>query len=281
MNNELRALLERITAEPGYSADGLDPHERAIQELRALLAQPAPPAGVEPLIHINPAVLFMLRGEGKTTHGGITFSLSKPVGGWTVPLYEQHVVTRLQAEVDRLNRVKLALAEQVARHSDNCSVYRAELDALKAARGEPPKSSGSLDFDGLLAEFHAAVWEAAADEEGRTDYDMAGVDIAKKLQAMFRANGAHPQGEPVVWLDPDSGRKANTISAALKKYNEAKGGAPAAAAAIYTVPLYAAPVAVVLPERKPEPSCMTALDDDREAAIYNSALDDVARLNSL
>jgi hypothetical protein len=55
--------------------------------------------------------------------------------------YEDHLahVTRLQAEVDRLNRVKLALAELVARHSDNCSVYRAELDALKAAQpqGEP------------------------------------------------------------------------------------------------------------------------------------------------
>lgn len=49
---------------------------------------------------------------------------------------------------------------------------------------------------------------------------------------------AQPQGEPVVWLDPESGLKANTISAELKKYNEGKGGAPASVAARYTVPLY-------------------------------------------
>lgn len=54
-----------------------------------------------------------------------------------------------------------------------------------------------------------------------------------------QAKAAQPQGEPVVWLDPSSGRKANTISAALKRYNDSKGGAPAAATALYTVPLYA------------------------------------------
>lgn len=40
-----------------------------------------------------------------------------------------------------------------------------------------------------------------------------------------------------------------------------------------------APVAVVLPERKPEPSCMTELDDDREAEIWNACLDEFKRLN--
>ncbi len=40
-----------------------------------------------------------------------------------------------------------------------------------------------------------------------------------------------------------------------------------------------APVAVVLPERKPEPSVLTELDDDREASIWNTCLDEVARLN--
>ena len=41
-----------------------------------------------------------------------------------------------------------------------------------------------------------------------------------------------------------------------------------------------APVAVVLPERKPEPSCMTQIDDDREASIWNACLDEVTRLNT-
>lgn len=55
-----------------------------------------------------------------------------------------------------------------------------------------PKGSGSLEFDGLLAEFHAVVWAAA--EEGNCDYDLAGVDIAKKIQAMFRTKpGTDPE----------------------------------------------------------------------------------------
>lgn len=40
-----------------------------------------------------------------------------------------------------------------------------------------------------------------------------------------------------------------------------------------------APAAVVLPERKPEPSCMTQIDDDREASIWNACLDELKRLN--
>ncbi len=46
------------------------------------------------------------------------------------------------------------------------------------------KGSGSLEFDGLLAEFHAIVWASA--EDGDCDYDMAGIDTAKKLQSMYR-----------------------------------------------------------------------------------------------
>lgn len=41
-----------------------------------------------------------------------------------------------------------------------------------------------------------------------------------------------------------------------------------------------APVSVVLPERKPEPSCMTAIEDDREASIWNACLDEAARLTA-
>jgi hypothetical protein len=43
-----------------------------------------------------------------------------------------------------------------------------------------------LGFDALLAKYHAAVWEAAADEDNPTDYDMAGVDVAKEIQAHVR-----------------------------------------------------------------------------------------------
>ncbi len=49
---------------------------------------------------------------------------------------------------------------------------------------EKVKGSGSMEFDGLLAEFHQAIWLAA--EKCDCDYDLAGIDVAKKLQAMFR-----------------------------------------------------------------------------------------------
>lgn len=114
---------------------------------------------------------------------------------------------------------------------------------------------------------------------------------------LFEKPAAQPQGEPVVWLDPSSGRKANTISAALKQYNEAKGGAPAAAAAIYTEPLYRrspeqpAPAAVVLPEF--EPAFEKWWEEDGQYCragggsyektfayrAYEAALADVTRLN--
>ncbi|WP_236203894.1 hypothetical protein [Pseudomonas protegens] len=41
-------------------------------------------------------------------------------------------VEELQAEVDRLNRVKMALAEKTEAHSDNCSVYRTQLSERDA-----------------------------------------------------------------------------------------------------------------------------------------------------
>lgn len=53
-------------------------------------------------------------------------------------------VTRLQAEVERLNRVKMALAEQVARHSDNCSVYRTELTKARELLTKYPGQTNSI-----------------------------------------------------------------------------------------------------------------------------------------
>lgn len=50
---------------------------------------------------------------------------------------------------------------------------------------EPVRGSGSLEFDKLLAEYHAIVW--ASGEDGDVDYDLAGIDTAKKLQALHRA----------------------------------------------------------------------------------------------
>lgn len=87
---------------------------------------------------------------------------------------------------------------------------------------------------------------------------------------------AQPQGEPVAYQ-----RKSKTEGAEWH-YIHGCDVAEAQRLGYEVRPLYAeqpAPVALVLPERKPEPSCMTAVDDDREAAIWNARLDEATRLN--
>jgi hypothetical protein len=52
------------------------------------ISPPSPEAPrQEPIMHITPQVLGMLKGELRMQSGGITFSESKPIGNWTVPLY--------------------------------------------------------------------------------------------------------------------------------------------------------------------------------------------------
>jgi len=52
---------------------------------------------------------------------------------------------------------------------------------------EEEKGSGSLEFDGLLAAFHAIVWATAESDDPTMAYDEAGNKEAKQLQAMYRA----------------------------------------------------------------------------------------------
>lgn len=88
----LRELLDRL--------DSLDVDElqgwafEVGDELRALLDKtdadfPASRPQGEPVIHIAPEVFAMLRGERKMRAGGLTYSQSKPLGNWTVPLYAE------------------------------------------------------------------------------------------------------------------------------------------------------------------------------------------------
>lgn len=58
-----------------------------------------------------------------------------------------------------------------------------DLGPVKAIN--PPKGSGSDEFDRLLADLHGQVWDAA--EKGGVDFDLAGNEPAKKLQALYRA----------------------------------------------------------------------------------------------
>jgi len=49
----------------------------------------------------------------------------------------------------------------------------------------------SLEFEGLLCQYHSEVWEAAENEDSLLSYDEAGLKTAKKLIAMFRGEAEY------------------------------------------------------------------------------------------
>lgn len=89
----------------------------AADELRVVLAQEA---GRSEVVAIDRVNVQMLKG-------GTFRWISEPDGDMV--RYTDHCaqVERLKLEIDRLNRVKLALAEKSTNHADNCAVYRAQL----------------------------------------------------------------------------------------------------------------------------------------------------------
>ena len=69
--------------QPTFSGGDLKHLIRILEGKRAV----QPPA--VPVIHITPEVFAMLRGERKMQAGGLTYSQSKPLGSWKVPLYAE------------------------------------------------------------------------------------------------------------------------------------------------------------------------------------------------
>lgn len=74
--------------------------------------------------------------------------------------YQDHAeqVESLRLEVGRLNRVKLALAEKVTVHADNCAVYRAQLAEQPAPVAVVPTYK-----PGLYAVRHIDNWDGERD----------------------------------------------------------------------------------------------------------------------
>jgi len=118
--------------------------DNAQDKLRALLERPAEQPQGEPLLHLNPEAVAMLRGERKQVAGGLTYSGSSPVGGWTVPLYthaDPAEVERLRAVIEQQKSLIESLrAELVESHSIDASAERCapELtDDLREILGRP------------------------------------------------------------------------------------------------------------------------------------------------
>lgn len=101
MSLELAERLVKGDASKGANALQLVDAWKAMSELRALIAAPVVERQ-EPIMHITPQVLGMLKGELRMQSGGITFSESKPIGNWTVPLFTTppapHAVDQLLRE---------------------------------------------------------------------------------------------------------------------------------------------------------------------------------------
>lgn len=109
----------------------------------------------EPLIHITPEVLAMLRGERKMQPGGLTYSESKPLGDWTVPLYvgQPASVAGLEKRYERLREQAWTVMQEAMdgarvhpcdEHSEDAKVrtlapmYQALYASLKATDEQVP-----------------------------------------------------------------------------------------------------------------------------------------------
>lgn len=161
MNNVIKdrineALSRGLTNRRSYVEVRVDDLAAVMRDARSVA--PAPPSGVTPLIHVNPSVLSMLRGESVSRPGGITFSLAEPVGGWTVPLYEQHVVAQLQAL--SVTRIMLDI---VPGDGDGHEVYAKSVAEVERKLGDlyEKLEATETERDGLKAQVEQLTqWQA-------------------------------------------------------------------------------------------------------------------------
>ncbi|QZI68714.1 hypothetical protein K5F93_20235 [Pseudomonas protegens] len=167
----------------------------------------------------------------------IKFIYSKAVEGLAIqPATDSSTSDKYKATLKDARAMLATVAECVTNECEDCKEHAqlkcAAIDGVLNSHTEGQSSAANdrwyaaEDVDRLVRELDVLI----NGEEGA-----AGQAKLCDIVAQVRRH----ERNPVVWLDPTSGRKANTISNALKRYNESKGGAPAVAAALYTVPLYA------------------------------------------
>ena len=250
---EIRNLAERACGTPQDSPE----YKRFITAIKPtlLLDLTAPVVERRPLIHITPEALAMIRGERKPQAGGLTFSESEPLGGWTVPLYA--APPELQAENSNLRL--------------QCGGMETEISELQAT------------IDRLTAENERLKAKPVCIYWDEKDHSCSDVE---------RLKGG--QGEPAIWLVRIPDELDNTDeSPAEYEYADSKftlngllqkPGATIEGRYFTSQP---APVSVVLPEREEgEPYWSGELDADfdqrlewAEAKGFNRAIDKVKELN--
>ncbi|BAO62865.1 hypothetical protein PPC_3518 [Pseudomonas protegens Cab57] len=205
-----------------------------------------------------------------------------------MPTETQHLEQRVAALQSDLNERDQRTDDLQFQLKDREGSRRDWFEAAQAAEKRVEELKADIRF--LRSELRIANDTAALGVKMLADRDALLRDVLdgkhttpgwnQRMKAALSAS-AEPaeqgQGEPVAWYKPHwNGKSAEwRFGAELTDAVFPEMWEP-----LYTRPAeQPAPVAVVLPERKPEPSCMTELDDDREAAIWNACLDEVARLN--
>lgn len=96
----------------------------------------------EPIMHITPQVLGMLKGELRMQSGGITFSESKPIGNWTVPLYTAPVSVALPDRDKIILRKPLVMPSGYQFHGAcnyELQIWHACIDEVARLNGGEPQ----------------------------------------------------------------------------------------------------------------------------------------------
>lgn len=212
--------------------------------LRAVVADPVPPAGGEPevlgySVKGNRYAIRLTKAELLELYEGYT-------GDALVELVDRAHVTRLQAEVADVSKSYEALAHVYAATQKGFAKMQAERDTLQSELTKARELIGDLRADtqsGYLKAVQALHnWANQSAPRGYSNIVMTGTSSNQSAPA----DKGHGQGDPVAWaMKPGLDRISVNPKASHAVFGHS--GEPG-----WDVPLYAeppAPVAVVMPSR--------------------------------
>ncbi|CAI8819670.1 hypothetical protein [Pseudomonas chlororaphis] len=248
MNNELRALLELCLRNLNGGGDSLTgtEHARAYKELRSLLAAPAEVNGEDVLRWMD-------------EHAA---AQPVPPAGGELP--------ERKSAIEVFSQYGLGA----------CSGWNAACDAWG-----PHVTRLQVELETAHRELRIARSDIKVEQnvsnnlrQHKNDYMEAAEETRRALQSELDALKAQPQGEPVA-IVRNEGFGKNWVDVIRPAIEQCKPGDK-----LYPAE-QPAPVAVVLPARKTAEEYYMRLGNCNSARLaadeFNSALDEVARLNSL